>query len=350
MFQDIAIEELMAAYNNKEITLIDVRSPSEYKDSTIPGSMNIPLFNDEERAEVGTIYKQESSDKAKERGLEIFSAKLPQFIKTFSAIEGPKAVFCWRGGMRSRTAATVLDLMGIRAKRLQGGFRTYRQWIVKQLGEMDFTPQAYVLHGNTGTGKTLILNELAKQGYPVLDLEGLAGHRGSIFGEIGLEPNNQKMFESLLFHDLDKLNASPYILMEAESKRVGKVVLPDFVTQKKQQGLHIFIDMPVSERVNHILEDYLPWEHREECLEAFKRIKRRIHTPIAGRIEEDLESGNYHSAVRLLLEHYYDPRYEFHENNYDENQRINLQVQNSSEAIVKIKEIIKKRQPAHTVL
>ncbi|MCK6256298.1 tRNA 2-selenouridine(34) synthase MnmH [Fictibacillus sp. KIGAM418] len=350
MFQDIAIEKLMSSYNKKEITLIDVRSPSEFKDSTIPGSLNIPLFNDEERAEVGTLYKQQSVEAAKERGLEIVSAKLPAFIKEFSKIAGPKAVFCWRGGMRSKTTATVLDLMGIRAYRLQGGFRVYRQWIVKNLEEMEFAPKACVLHGNTGTGKTLILQELAKQGFPVLDLEQLAGHRGSIFGEIGLQPNNQKMFESLLFHHLFALKDTSFVLMEAESKRIGKVVLPGFVTDKKQQGLHIFLDMPIEERVNHILEDYLPWEHHEECLAAFQKIKRRIHTPLAAQIEHDLSEGNYHSAVRLLLEHYYDPRYEHHDVEYPEDQRLTLKVNNIAEAIDQIKEILQKRKPVHQVL
>ena len=131
MFQDITVDKLLALQNKKELVLIDVRSPSEYKDATIPGSLNIPFFNDEERAEVGTLYKQDSVEAAKNRGLEIVSAKLPDFVKEFKQIEGQKAVFCWRGGMRSKTSATVLDLMGIKAYRLQGGYRAYREWVVE---------------------------------------------------------------------------------------------------------------------------------------------------------------------------------------------------------------------------
>ena len=119
MFQDIEVEELLALREQKDITIIDVRSDSEYADSTIPGSLNIPLFDDAERAEVGTIYKQVSVQAAKDKGLELVSAKLPAFIKSFEQIRGPKAVFCWRGGMRSRTTATVLSLMGIRVYRLR---------------------------------------------------------------------------------------------------------------------------------------------------------------------------------------------------------------------------------------
>src|SRR5699024_3036017 len=108
-------------------TLVDVRSPSEYDEATIPGSINIPIFSDEERAEVGTIYKQVGKEEAKQRGLEIFSAKLPDFIEQFKKVNTPMTVFCWRGGMRSKTAATVLDLMGIHATRLYGGIKSYRQ-------------------------------------------------------------------------------------------------------------------------------------------------------------------------------------------------------------------------------
>ena len=146
MFQDISIEELLSLKDKNELTLIDVRSPSEFKEATIPGSMNIPFFNDEERAEVGTIYKQVSVDAAKERGLEIASAKLPRFVKQFAELEGKKAVFCWRGGMRSRTTATVLSLMGIKVFRLEGGYRTYRNWVVNQLETLELKPKAYVLN------------------------------------------------------------------------------------------------------------------------------------------------------------------------------------------------------------
>lgn len=151
MFQDIPINELLALKSQGELTVIDVRSPSEYKEATIPGSMNIPFFNDEERAEVGTLYKQVSPQAAKERGLEIVSAKLPAFVKEFSKIEGKKAVFCWRGGMRSKTSATVLSLMGIKALRLEGGYRSYRHWVVEQLESMELKQEAYVLNGNTGS-------------------------------------------------------------------------------------------------------------------------------------------------------------------------------------------------------
>lgn len=344
MFQDIPINELLALKSQGELTVIDVRSPSEYKEATIPGSMNIPFFNDEERAEVGTLYKQVSPQAAKERGLEIVSAKLPAFVKEFSKIEGKKAVFCWRGGMRSKTSATVLSLMGIKALRLEGGYRSYRHWVVEQLESMELKQEAYVLNGNTGSGKTTILHRLREKGFPVIDLEGMAGHRGSIFGQIGLNPHNQKTFDALLVENLKRLESSPFLLFEGESKRIGKVTLPKFFSEKKEQGIQLFIDMPVEERVLHILDDYQPWNHKQECLDAFNRIKKRIHTPIAKQIEEDLLSDNYSSAVRSLLEHYYDPLYRHSTDQYPEDRKVLLKVKNIDEAVEAVRDYVAVKQ------
>jgi tRNA 2-selenouridine synthase len=339
LFQDITIDELLKQKNKKELVMIDVRSPSEYKDSTIPGSLNIPIFDDAERAEIGTLYKQVSVQAAKDRGLEIVSAKLPAFVKTFEQIKEQKAVFCWRGGMRSKTTATVLSLMGIRAYRLTGGFRTYRKWVVETLENMEFSPRAFVLLGNTGTGKTAILRRLQEEGYPVLDFEGMAGHRGSIFGEVGLQANNQKTFESLLVTHLLKLENSPYVLMEGESKRIGKAVLPDFIVSKKESGVQLFIEMPIEERVSHIIKDYQPEANKQELQQAFQHIKDRIHTPIAKEIEMGLIDEQYEHAVKLLLEHYYDPRYEHAMKQYEQ-ERIVIQANNIEDAVQAVKKQI----------
>ncbi|MNI22405.1 tRNA 2-selenouridine synthase [compost metagenome] len=332
MFQDISIDELRELQRKKEIILIDVRSPSEYKDATIPGSLNIPLFDDDERAVVGTLYTQVNVQAAKDKGLEIVSAKLPAFIKQFEQIEGPKMVFCWRGGMRSKTTATVLSLMGIRAYRLSGGVRAYRRWVVETLEHFDFQLKSYVINGNTGSGKTLILRSLKAKGFPVLDFEEMAGHRGSAFGGIGMESNNQKTFESLLLKGLQELNDSPIVLFEAESKRIGKAVLPEFVVEAKEAAVQLFIEIPIEERVKHILEDYRPWEHKEACLKAFRQIKSRIHTPIAKEIEAYLQADDYAEAVKLLLEHYYDPRYEHSGKHIDDNS-ITFKVRTIEEAV-----------------
>ncbi|GIP23729.1 tRNA 2-selenouridine(34) synthase MnmH [Paenibacillus sp. J22TS3] len=332
MFQDITLEELRELKQKKKLTVIDVRSPSEYEDSTLPGSLNIPLFNDEERAAVGTLYKQTSVQAAKEKGLEIVSAKLPAFIREFGAIEGDKAVFCWRGGMRSRTTATVLSLMDIHAYRLVGGYKAYRKWVLEELENFTFKPKSLVIHGNTGTGKTNLLHRLKSKGYPVLDLEGMAGHRGSIFGHIGLKANNQKTFDSLLLEELKRLEDAPYVLYEAESKRIGKVVMPGFLAEQKENGTQLWIEMPLEARVDIILEDYQPERYKEQYIAAFRRIKSRIHVPIAAEIDRCLQADRFREAVRLMLEYYYDPKYDYTSQQYDGEEKVVFKVNNLDEA------------------
>lgn len=340
MFQDITVEELLARMKNGELTVVDVRSESEYEDSTIPGALNIPLFDDTERGEVGTLYKQVSIDAAKEKGLEIVSRKLPGFIKELEGLPGRKAVFCWRGGMRSKTAATLLGLYGIRVYRLNGGFRDYRKWVVHSLESYAVKPPCYVIHGHTGTGKTKMLRLLSQEGEAVIDLEGLAGHRGSIFGQVGLKPNNQKTFESLLLQDLQRTEQAERIWLEAESKRVGKAVLPEFLVQAKENGKHFRVELPMEERVKNILEDYRPEEHREECLKAFEVIQRRIHTPVAQEIEAHLLAARYAEAVELLLLHYYDPRYEHAAQQYAE-EPVLISAGTADEAAVKLLDYVR---------
>jgi tRNA 2-selenouridine synthase len=341
LFQDITIEELLELQQKKELVLIDVRSPSEYSDATIPGSLNISIFDDRERAEIGTLYKQVNADAAKDRGLEIVSAKLPAFVKSFERVDAQKVVFCWRGGMRSKTTATVLSLMGIRVYRLIGGVRAYRKWVVDTLENMRFQKKSIVINGYTGSGKTAILHLLQEKGYPVLDLEGMANHRGSIFGEIGLQAHNQKTFDSLLVQELMKLSDSAYVLLEAESKRIGKVVLPEFISDSKEKGIQLFIEMPISERVRHVIEDYRPTEHKEACIQAFNHIKGRIHTPIALEIETFLKADRFEKAVELLLVHYYDPRYEHATLSYS-NDRFIIKAQNIHEAVQAITDYLEK--------
>jgi tRNA 2-selenouridine synthase len=339
LFRDISIDELLDLDRNK-FTLVDVRSPSEYEEMTIPGSINIPVFNDEERAEVGTLYKQVNPEIAKQRGLEIFAAKLPEFIKTFRQTEGEKVVFCWRGGMRSKTAATMLDLMGIKAIRLQGGVRTYRQWVLERLEGLDLKGKVFVLNGGTGTGKTTILHRLREKGLPVLDLEGMAGHRGSVFGHIGTSPNNQKKFDSLLVQEVLSLQDSPFVLFEAESKRIGKVMVPDYLLRKKEQGTHIILKMPMEQRVKHILEEYKLQEHHEEFLAAFERIRKHIHTPIAAEIQEYIDANDYKNALPLLLEYYYDPKYKHSAMQYPEGQKMIIEVNDVDEAVEAVMAIL----------
>lgn len=343
MIHDIKLTDLFDQQEKGNHTLIDVRSPKEFNEATIPGSINIPIFTTEERAEVGTLYKQVSQEAAKERGLEIFSAKLPTFINEFKKIDTPMTVFCWRGGMRSKTAATVLDLMGIHANRLHGGIKSYRGWVVAELEKETFKPDLYVLNGHTGCGKTIMLDKLAAKGYPVIDLEKMANHRGSIFGQIGLEPNKQKKFESLLVQDMKKFADEPFVFIEGESKRIGKVSLPDFLYNKKEESTQLFIDLPFERRVDIILDEYHPTDYPDMFIEAFHLIKKHIHTPIATEIEDALQKMDYRIAIKFLLEHYYDPRYDHHVNKYEDGQVFPIKASTVDDAVDQVEQFIAKK-------
>ena len=349
MFKDISWTELLELQAGRTIVPIDVRSPGEFENATIPGSLNIPLFDDRERAEVGTLYTQVGVEAAKERGLEIVSAKLPSLIKEFARIKEDKLVFCWRGGMRSRTTATLLSLMDIYTYRLTGGYRAYRQWVVRQLETMTFRPEAVVLQGHTGTGKTHILRALKQDGYPVIDLEGMAGHRGSIFGAVGLKPRNQKMFDALLVRDLMAYQHSPYVLLEAESRRIGKVTVPPLIYDKRSRGFVVRIELPVEARVRQILKEYAPTEHAEACCQAFQRIRSKIHTPIAAEIDACLKAERYEPAVEMLLTHYYDPLYRHSSEQWDagEHRTFVVRAKSVDEACREIRSLLDERMPGN---
>lgn len=340
MFKDMSVTDLIALQAEGKVTVVDVRSPGEYADATIPGSVNIPLFDDAERAEIGTIYKQKSVALANERGIEIVSAKLPAFIRTFAAIPGPKVVFCWRGGMRSKTAATLLDLVGMRMSRLTGGYRAYRKWVVAELAVRTVPERTIVLHGYTGTGKTEILRSLQGKGYPVVDFEQFAGHRGSIFGGIGRKPHNQKMFDALLLQRWMEVADAPYVLMEAESRRIGKVLIPEVWMDAKVRAHHIWLELPMAERVATILRDYEPERHAEACVLAFRRIKGRIHTAVAADIERALASGAYALAAELLLVHYYDARYAYTTESYEAGIHTRVEADSIADAIGQIEQLL----------
>lgn len=346
MFKNITLEELLQKQTQEDITLIDVRSPKEFSEFTIPGSINIPVFNNDERAEIGTLYKQVSPEKASERGLEIFSTKLPQFIAAFKSIPTEKVVYCWRGGMRSKTAATVLDLMNISSYRLDGGIKSYRKWVMKVIEENPFKPKLYVLNGYTGTGKTILLKRLKTEGFPVINLEGLANHRGSIFGQIGLHPHNQKTFDSLLVEDMVRLQNAPFVLVEGESKRIGKAIIPDSFYDKKEQGVQLFLDLPLSVRVQNILNEYDPFAHKAELIEAFQIIRRHIDPMIAKEIDQYLHTSEFDAAIKLLLTYYYDPKYEYSIKHHSASEQNILKANDLNEAYELIVDFIEKNTPS----
>ncbi|MCP8969103.1 tRNA 2-selenouridine(34) synthase MnmH [Ectobacillus ponti] len=314
----IGIQEALAG----DFVFVDVRTPAEYEEFRIPGSLNIPIFSNEERVEVGTTYKQVGQEEAKDIGIGILSAKLPEFYQRMKEIYGeqgkPMVVYCWRGGMRSRSIVVTMGTLGIPVVQLTGGIRSYRELVTEGLEEAAANPKPYlVLEGNTGTGKTEILQRLQQEGYPVMDLEGLASHRGSIFGQIGLEVRSQKMFESLLYWRLQELKDAPYYIIEAESKRIGRITLPPFLLAGKEGGTRIRLHLPMSERADIICEIYRFDLYKDKFYAAFQGISRHLPDGVRMEAEEAFHTENVHRIVEILFEYYYDPRYEHAANQYD---------------------------------
>jgi tRNA 2-selenouridine synthase len=323
--KEITVEELQTIKNP---VIIDIRAPIEFKDGAIPEAINIPLFTDKEREEIGTIYKHEGQAAAKWRAMEFVSPKIPsllQQIKAAMANREELIVHCWRGGMRSKAVVTFLEFAGIYANRLSGGYKAYRQYILQQIPTM-FPEKAIVLHGLTGVGKTEVLKKLKAFGYPTLDLEEMAAHRGSIFGTIGLgEGNNQKIFDSLLYKGLQDIQGSTYFVMEAESKRIGKAVQPEELSDKKMRGINIYIHTPLEQRVKQLVNEYVlpyqnePWYHDQISIGTEKIIRRIKDNEMKKVLVQSLENKDYLEIISILLERYYDPRYDHATLEYDGN-------------------------------
>jgi tRNA 2-selenouridine synthase len=313
--KELTVEQLMII---EHPIIIDIRSPIEYKDGAIPGAINVPLFTDDERAEIGTIYKKEGQAAAKWRAMEVVSPKIPDLLHTIKDYStcGELVIHCWRGGMRSKAVVTFLEFAGIYAYRLVGGYKAYRQYILGSIPTM-FPEKAVVLHGLTGVGKTEVLKDLKDRGYPVLDLEDMAGHRGSIFGTIGLgDGHNQKTFDSLLFKGLQEIQGAEYFLIEAESKRIGKTVQPEELMDKKMNGININLETPFEQRVKQLVTEYVvPYENEpwyfEKISEGIEKVLRRVKdVDIRNSLLDTLDNKNYEKMIGILLEHYYDPRYD----------------------------------------
>ncbi|WP_071459827.1 tRNA 2-selenouridine(34) synthase MnmH [Bacillus massilinigeriensis] len=321
--RDITVEELVTG---AEYIPVDVRSPIEHVEASIPGSVNIPLFTNEERREIGILYKNSGEMAARWRAMEIVSPKLPELLGSLRDIENSGAVpvvHCWRGGMRSKAVATFLDYAGCQSFRLEGGYRAYREYILQAIPRL-IPDRSVILHGMTGTGKTDILHELQKEGLPVLDLEGMANHRGSLFGMIGTgEGYNQKTFDALLFKRLLEIKGSQYFIMEAESKRIGRAVQPDAILERKNSAMHIYIHSSVERRVERIMAEYVvpykkqPW-FKEEVLDKIRRIEKRLKNhQVITELELAAVEEDYPTVIRILLEYYYDPRYRHALKDYD---------------------------------
>ncbi len=313
-YRDIAEKNL-----NKNFLLIDLRTPSEYEAETIPGAINIPIFSDEEREEIGKTYKNISVGLAKEIGLEKVSQKLPRLYKEISQLEKEHdnlVFFCARGGMRSRSLVALLRSLNVKASKIENGYKGYRQYINEDLPRQVEEIEFYVLYGNTGSGKTEILKMLGEKGIDTLDLEGCANHRGSTLGSVGLgKQNSQKMFESLLYDSL-KNRKSNRVFVEGESKRIGRDIIPDYLFKAIKEGHNIKIITDLEKRIDNILKDYVH-DTDDEIIESLDHMRKHMGNQNVDRLIDLIKEKNYREAIKDLMEKYYDPLYEHNIKEYE---------------------------------
>ncbi|MCD6354603.1 MAG: tRNA 2-selenouridine(34) synthase MnmH [Prolixibacteraceae bacterium] len=292
----------------KQLSIIDVRSPGEYEKGHIPGAVNISLFSNSERAHVGTVYKKESKEKAMEIGLKYVQPKLNDFVRRAEELAPDKRVLvhCWRGGMRSNAFARHLCDNGFaEVSTLIGGYKAFRNYA---LDSFKTKANLCILGGYTGSGKTYILHQLQKMGEQVIDLEGLANHKGSAFGGIGQkkQPTNEQ-FENNLFWKWKELDYTKTIWVEDESHRIGSVNLPINFFQNMRDNTLLFIDLPQSVRVKHLVNEYASFP-KNELTVSIQHISKRIGSENTQKALQCLEKNDFERVAEITLK-YYDKYY-----------------------------------------
>ncbi len=288
------------------ISLVDVRSPGEYRQGHLPGATNIPLFSDEERASVGTAYTKESAEEAWRLGYRYVLPKLEDFIHAAEALapERKLGVYCWRGGLRSATFADHLSLNGFREViTIRGGYKAYRNLVLRFF---DTPLRLEIIGGYTGSGKTSIIPYLCRKGHQAVDLEALANHKGSAFGSMGRQPTVEQ-FENNLFETFRHLDLTRPVWLEDESRNIGGVTLPPGLYRQMLDSEVFFLDIPRSERITRLVEEY---KNQEISLLAdpIARISRRMGEQNAGEALQRLKELNWREAANLIL-NYYDKSY-----------------------------------------
>lgn len=293
--------------------IIDVRSPSEFAEDHLPGAVNLPVLDDAERARVGTIYVQEESFRARKIGAALVARNAARHIETHLADRDGSyrpLVYCWRGGMRSGSFATILAQIGWRVETLAGGYASYRRLVVRKLYDAPLGFRLALLDGNTGTAKTALLNRLALAGHQVLDLEALANHRGSIFGALPGGQPGQKAFESRLAARLAGFDPARPLLVEAESSRLGRITLPPALWSAIKAASRIEIAAPVAERARYLVRTYGNAVADAEALSRTLSDLQRFHgRATVAEWQALAHEGDLETLAAALVTRHYDPGY-----------------------------------------
>jgi tRNA 2-selenouridine synthase len=291
------------------VPVIDVRSPSEFRTGHIPGAHNIPLFNDKEREAVGIIYKTEGRIKAIQRGIQLTGPSMYLKLQEAQnlAKENKLLVHCWRGGMRSEAMAWLFSLGDIETEVLDGGYKSYRYHVLEKLSEKH---RYIILGGLTGSGKTEILNHMKCTGHQVINLEGIACHKGSAFGSLGQpgQPTTEH-FANLLFNELEKTDKNRVIWLEDESKNIGTVYMPEQFYYNLRESPVIALIMDVETRVPRLIKEYSAYP-KEDLILSIERIAKRLGGDNTKEAIKEVEESNFSRAIEITL-NYYDKTYLF---------------------------------------
>jgi|APSaa5957512622_1039677.scaffolds.fasta_scaffold00019_97 tRNA 2-selenouridine synthase len=304
--QPITIKEALKL----DAIYVDTRSPAEFEKDHIPNSLNIPIFDNKERAEIGTIYKQ-NQDKAYEVGFGLYEGKLADLKKQLNKLDKNTkiVVYCWRGGLRSKTISELTEKLGYEVNQLEGGYKSYRAYMRKWYENYKLPFKFIMLQGLAGCGKTDLLKALHKKGIPIIDLEGLARHRSSLFGAIGLEPREQKAFETELYTKINELSNEKLVFIEGEAHKVGKIFVPNLIFSEMEKSVKIRINCSIENRSERIVKDYFSHGEDEKIKEIIKTLKKYFSNKNYQEMLKCLGEKNYYEVSRILLENYYDPRY-----------------------------------------
>ncbi|HPB02742.1 MAG TPA: tRNA 2-selenouridine(34) synthase MnmH [Bacteroidales bacterium] len=313
MIQNISIHE----YLSQPAPLIDVRSPGEFTQGHIPGAVNVPLFNNDERAEIGTVYVRRSRDEAMQIGYDYANPKKQWFIDEVRKVapDGSVVIHCWRGGMRSRLFAEHLNENGFEnVSVITGGYKSWRRLLNEHWKK---THQLIILGGYTGSGKTPVIKQLSALGHQAIDLEGLACHKGSAFGAIGQKPQpTTEQFENELFNIWRNFDQEQPVWLEDESRNIGHVQLPADLFAQMRDAVTFFLDIPRSVRAEYLVQDYAA-ASINDLKESILKIARRLGGQNVNQALQWLDEGNLYEVAYISLS-YYDKAYtrglEFHDN------------------------------------
>ena len=295
-------------------TVIDVRSPSEFAEDHVPGAINCPVLNDEERVRVGTIYKQGSAFEAKKIGAALVARNIAEYIET-RFFDHPRnwkpLIYCWRGGNRSGAMTHILGQIGWHAQQLSGGYKEYRRQVNAALTAWPQRFRFQVVCGTTGSGKSRLLQTLASVGAQVLDLEKLAAHRGSVLGSLPSEPQpTQKAFDSSIWQILRGFNPDQPVFVESESKKIGNLRVPEALMQNMRFSPCTSLFLPHAQRVRLLMEDYAHFAGDPGFLST--RLDCLVHLhgrEKIGQWKQMASSGQTEALVDELLALHYDPSY-----------------------------------------